>query len=200
MLPLILASASPARLDLLSRIGAHPIVMPADIDETEFKNELPGDVALRLATSKAQKIAEQVDRGYIIGADTVAAVGRRIMPKTSTPEMVADCLRLYSGRRHTIYTGVHIIKKTDKVEVRSRVVETVVRVKRLTEQEIEAYANCGEGLQKAGGYSIQGSFQSFVPFIGGSFSNIIGLPLFEVRGMLTSMGFERGLLQIETKS
>lgn len=189
-IPIILASASPARLELLARINIHPTVMPADVDETEDRGELPGNVATRLSSAKANKIASEVDCGYIIAADTVAAVGRRIMPKALTPEMVANCLRLYSGRRHKLYTGVHIIKKTDKLESRTRLVETVVRVKRLTEEEIGFYAHCGEGLNKAGGYSIQGIFQSFVPFIGGSFSNIIGLPLFETRNMLISLGFD----------
>lgn len=189
-IPIILASASPARLELLARINIHPSVMPADIDETEHRGELPAGVATRLSLAKAEKVAADVDSGYIIAADTVAAVGRRIMPKALTPEMVASCLCLYSGRRHKLYTGVHIIKKTDKIETRSRLVETVVRVKRLTEDEINFYAHCGEGLHKAGGYSIQGIFQSFVPFIGGSFSNIIGLPLFETRNMLVSLGLD----------
>jgi len=189
-LPIILASASPARLELLSRIGIHPSVIPADVDETEYRGELPKDVAARLSIAKAEKVALEAESGYIIGADTVAAVGRRIMPKALTTEMVADCLRLYSGRRHRLYTGVHIIKKTDKIESRSRVVETTVRVKVLTEEEIQFYAHSGEGLHKAGGYSIQGIFQSFVPFISGSFSNIIGLPLFETRNMLMSLGLD----------
>lgn len=189
-IPIILASASPARLELLSRINIHPSVIPADVDEAEHRGELPSEVATRLAIAKAEKVASEVEVGYIIAADTVAAVGRRIMPKALTPEMVADCLRLYSGRRHKLYTGVHIIKKSDKLESRTRLVETVVRVKRLTNEEIHFYSTCGEGLNKAGGYSIQGIFQSFVPFIGGSFSNIIGLPLFETRNMLTSLGLD----------
>lgn len=189
-IPIILASASPARLELLKRINIHPLTMPADVDETELKGELPGDVAIRLCIAKGEKVAATVDQGYIIAADTVAAVGRRIMPKALTAEMVASCLRLYSGRRHKIYTGVHIIKKTNKLKSRTRLVETVVRIKRLTEEEISFYSNCGEGLEKAGGYSIQGIFQSFTPFISGSFSNIIGLPLFETRNMLISLGLD----------
>ncbi|MES2215357.1 MAG: Maf family protein [Pseudomonadota bacterium] len=191
-LPIILASASPARLELLSRIDIHPIVKPADVDETELPRELPGQAASRLATLKANKISQEIEGGYIIAADTVAAVGRRIMPKALTPEMVADCLKLYSGRRHRIYTGVHIIKKTEDGtrESRSRLVQTVVAFKRLTDQEIDWYANCGEGIGKAGGYSVQGSVQGFVSFISGSFSNIIGLPLFETRNMLISLGYK----------
>lgn len=189
-LPVILASASSARLELLTRLGLKPIIMPADIDETEFKGELPNKVALRLSVAKAEKIAQEIDRGYIIGADTVAAVGRRIMPKAITPEMIEKCLKLYSGRRHKVYTGICIIKKTDKIEVRTRVVETAVKVKRLSLEEIKFYSHSGEGIGKAGGYSIQGIFQSFVPFMNGSFSNIIGLPLFEARNMLTSLNFD----------
>ena len=190
-LPIILASASSARLDLLSRINIHPIVMPADIDETEKRGELPHAVASRLSREKAETIAAQIDRGYIIGADTVAAVGRRIMPKALTPEMVAQCLALYSGRRHKLYTGVHIIKKHNdgSIVTRTKLSQTVVQFKRLTSQEIEFYAHCGEGLGKAGGYSIQGAVQAYVSFISGSFSNIIGLPLFETRNMLLSLGF-----------
>lgn len=192
MLPIILASASKARLDLLSKIGVTPLVIPADIDETEHKGELPHHAASRLAAAKASKIADEVECGYIIGADSIAAVGRRIMPKALTPEMVADCLRLYSGRRHTLYTGVHIIRK-DKdggIESRSRVVETVIKFKRLTEHEISYYAKCGEGIGKAGGCSIQGSIQGFISFMSGSVSNVIGLPLFETRNMLTSLGLK----------
>lgn len=191
-LPIILASASPARLELLSRIGVNPIVMPADIDETEYKKELPHDVAIRLSKTKAKTIASTIDKGYVIGADSVSAVGRRIMPKAITPEMVADCLRAFSGRRHNLYTGVYIIKKTpQKIEVRQRIVQTVIKFKALSDKEIDFYVQLGEGLGKAGGYSIQGFAQSYVSFIGGSFSNIIGLPLYETRNMLISLGYNK---------
>jgi septum formation protein len=187
----ILASASKARLELLSGINIHPIVTPADVDESEFPGELPNSIALRLAQAKAQKVASEVESGYIIGADTVAAVGRRVMPKALDSKMVEQCLRFYSGRRHKLYTGVHIIRKDGQsLNSRSRVVETIVKFKPLTESEIGFYSNCGEGVGKAGGYSIQGSAQAFVSFISGSFSNIIGLPLFETRGMLESLGYQ----------
>jgi septum formation protein len=191
-LPIILASASHARLELLSHINIHPVVSPADVDETEMPKELPHEAAIRLATAKASKIAEEVECGYIIGADTIAAVGRRIMPKALSSEMVEGCLRLYSGRRHRLYTGVHIIKKTTNGEIfsRSKVVQTTVGFKRLTEQEISYYSHCGEGVGKAGGYAVQGSVQGFISFISGSFSNIIGLPLFETRNMLVSLGYK----------
>ena len=193
-IPIILASNSPARRELLSSIYIDPIIIPADVDETEFARELPNEVAIRLSKAKAIKTAEGVECGYIIGADTVAAVGRRIMPKALTSAMVADCMSLYSGRRHRIYTGVHIIKKnTDgRMESRSRLVQTIVGFKRMTDQEIEHYANCGEGIGKAGGYAVQGSVQGLISFISGSFSNIIGLPLFETRNMLISLGYKHG--------
>lgn len=191
-LPIILASASPARLELLSRIGIKPIVSPADIDESEYKKELPQEVASRLSQTKAETIAKNIDEGYVIGADSVSAVGRRIMPKAITPQMVADCLKAFSGRRHNLFTGVHIIKKTlEKVEVRHRIVHTVIKFKALSNAEIDYYVQSGEGLNKAGGYSIQGFAQSYVSFIGGSFSNIIGLPLYETRNMLVSLGYNK---------
>jgi len=191
-LPVILASSSTARLELLSRINIHPIVIPADVDETELVNELPHRAAIRLSQQKAEKIARDIEYGYIIGADTIAAVGRRVMPKALTPNMVANCLKCYSGRRHKLYTGVHIIKKNidATLETRSRLVETIVQFKRLTEQEIEFYSNCGEGIGKAGGYAVQGCVQGFISFISGSFSNIIGLPLYETRNMLISLGMK----------
>lgn len=195
----ILASASPARLEILSSIHIKPLVMPADVDESEFRGEKPEHIASRLSKDKAEKIAEQIACGttieassvyYIIGADSVCAIGRRTLPKALNKEMVAECLSLLSGRRHNIYTGVYIIKKTlDKTEVRSRVVKTVVQFKRLTASEIEFYSNCGEGINKAGGYGVQGYAESYVSFIRGGFSNIRGLPIHETRSMLTSLGY-----------
>lgn len=193
-LPVILASSSTARLELLSQLNITPIVLPADIDETELPKELPNHAAIRLAIAKASKIAQK-HTGYIIGADTMAAVGRRIMPKALSPEMVSDCLKLYSGRRHRLYTGIHIIKKDNKgnTESRSRVVQTIVQFKNLTDNEIQFYANCGEGIGKAGGYAIQGKIQRFISFISGSVSNVVGLPIFETRNMLLSLGWEEDL-------
>ncbi len=187
----ILASASPARLSLLSSIYIDPIVMPADVDETEFPKELPPTIAMRLSKMKAEKIATQIDEGYIIAADTVCSVGRRVLPKALTKDMVTECLLLLSGRRHNIYTGVHIIKKNfDQIDFRHKVVKTVVQFKRLSKQEIEFYSNSNEGINKAGGYAIQGYVESYVSFIRGSFSNIRGLPLYETRNMLGSLGYK----------
>ncbi len=190
-LPLILASASPNRVDLLSRIGIAPDkIIPADIDETEHPRELPRTVAGRLAYEKAMKVASIVDEGYIIGADTVAAVGRRILPKAMDDEMVRFCLNMLSGKRHRLYTGVTVIKKQDGLMVtRQKIVQTVIKFKRLTDAEIELYVKSGEGLNKAGGYAIQGLAQAYIEYIGGSFSNVVGLPLCELRNMLTSVGY-----------
>lgn len=192
LLPLILASASPNRLDLLSKIGIVPDqIIPADVDETELARELPRNVSIRLAHAKAMKVSEMIDNGYIIGADTVAAIGRRILPKATSDAMVRDCLNLISGRRHRLYTAVTVIKKTSStLEQRHRLVQTVLKFKRLTNQEIEHYVLSGEGLNKAGGYAIQGLVQSYVEYIGGSFSNVVGLPLFELRNMLNSLGYK----------
>lgn len=187
----ILASASPARLEILSSLHINPIVMPADIDESEFPREKPEHIAARLSKSKSEKIASQFESGYIIGADSICAIGRRTLPKALNSDMVSECLALLSGRRHSIYTGVHIIKKTpNKIYIRSKVVKTVVQFKRLSDKEIEFYSNCGEGLNKAGGFGVQGYAESYVSFIRGSFSNIRGLPIHETRNMLISLGYK----------
>lgn len=187
-LPLILASASPNRVALLSHIGIIPDqIIPADIDETEHPRELPHQVAKRLAYSKAAKVASLVDKGYIIGADTVAAVGRRILPKALDDNMVRECIKMLSGRRHRIYSGITIIKKSkDMFLERHKIVQTVLKFKRMTDSEIDSYVKSGEGINKAGGYAIQGLVQAYVEYIGGSFSNVVGLPLCEFRNMMNS--------------
>jgi septum formation protein len=190
-IPLILASSSPRRLELLSRIGIIPNqILPADIDESEQKQELPRNLVSRLAKAKAEKIASEVDKAYIIGADTVTALGRRILPKALNDDDVRFCLNLLSGKRHQVYTGITIIKKNGSETLeRNRLVQSIVRFKRITDQEIELYVQSKEGINKAGGCSIQGLVESFIPFISGSHSNILGLPLFETRNMLISLGF-----------
>lgn len=194
-LPLILASASPNRVELLARIGIVPNqILPADIDETEKPQELPRKVAQRLAYDKAHKIASILEEGYIIGADTVAAVGRRILPKALDDQMVRDCLKMLSGRRHRLYTGVTVIKKSKgMVEERHQIVQTILKFKRLTDHEIEIYVKSSEGINKAGGYAIQGLVQAYIEYIGGSFSNVVGLPLCELKNMLTSLGYSMEL-------
>lgn len=191
-LPLILASASPNRVELLARIQIIPDqIIPADIDETEYPKEIPRKVAERLAYAKAHKVASMIEEGYIIGADTVAAVGRRILPKALDDDMVRSCLTLLSGRRHRLYTGVTVIKKENGIiQERHRLVQTILKFKRLTDSEIELYIASKEGINKAGGYAIQGLVQAYIEYIGGSFSNVVGLPLCELRNMLISLGFK----------
>jgi septum formation protein len=192
-LPIILASESPARLKLLAQIGITPDkVLPANIDETEHPRELPRMLADRLAFEKANSIANIIESGIIIGADTVPVVGRRIMRKAQNADDVRACLTLLSNRRHQVYTAVCVIKKTsDGIKVSRNTVKSIIKFKKLTPQEIEFYCNLGEGIGKAGGYTVAGYAECFISFISGSFSNIIGLPLYETSNMLGSMGASR---------
>lgn len=193
LLPIILASQSPSRLKLLNSINITPSdIVPADIDETPAPKELPRNLASRLANEKAKKVLNKVENGYIIAADTVVAVGRRILPKALVDNDVAYSLRMLSGRRHRVYTGVTIIKVQDSdiITTSHKVVTTVVKMKRLTLGEIAFYVASKKGLNKAGGYSIKGLGQCLIQFVNGSVSNVIGLPLFETRNMLLSLGFD----------
>lgn len=184
---LILASASPRRLDLLKQIGITPNhIIPADINETPQKNELPRALALRLAREKAMALPEKAGH-FILAADTVVAVGRRILPKAETKEDVRYCLDLMSGRSHTVFTGMAV--RTPDGHLKSRVVATKVKFKRLSDTEKESYIASDEGLGKAGGYGIQGIADSFVISINGSYSNIVGLSLYDIRAMLSGVGF-----------
>jgi septum formation protein len=189
-LPIILASSSPARLELLQRIKIFPDkILPPDIDESERKGELPGKLALRLAFEKATKIAQDVEEGVIIAADTVSVAGRKTLPKAMNKDDIKYCLEHVSGRRHRVYTGVCIIKTTaHETVVRKRVVCSTLKLKRLTDKEIEFYCSLDEGLNKAGGYTITGYAECFVSYIAGSYSNVKGLPLFETVNMLNSLG------------
>lgn len=185
--PFILASASPRRLDLLKQIGCTPTrVIPADIDETPHKGELPRTLALRLAREKAMAIAQQ-DNLFIIAADTVVAVGRRVLPKAETDADVAYCLDLISGRSHTVFSGIAI--RTPTGNMKSRVIATRVKFKALSIAEKAGYIASGEGIGKAGGYAIQGLADSYVTAINGSYSNIVGLSLYDIRAMLSGLGF-----------
>jgi septum formation protein len=185
--PLILASASPRRLALLNQIGIIPdYVIPSDIDETPRKNEIPRDLALRLAKEKALATSEKKGH-FIMAADTVVAVGRRILPKAETKQDVSYCLNLMSGRTHTVFTGLAI--RTPDGSLKSRVVSTKVKFKNLSSAEKSAYIASDEGLGKAGGYGIQGMADSFVISINGSYSNIVGLSLYDIQAMLTGVGF-----------
>ncbi|MFP3120921.1 septum formation inhibitor Maf [Rickettsia sp. R2] len=191
-LPIILASSSPARIELLNRIKIIPSqIIPTDIDETPNLRELPAPLAMRLAYEKAIKIASQIEESaIIIAADTVAAVGRRILPKATTYEEVKNCIKMLSGRRHRVYTGLCIIKKeNDQLTVRKKIVQTIVKFKKLSEEEINFYCSLDEGIDKAGGCKISGYAEAFISFISGSYSNVMGLPLFETVNALTSLGF-----------
>ena len=191
-LRLILASASPRRVDLLKQAGISPDeILPADIDETPLKAELPRLHAARIALGKAEAVASRLvpeDTSWIVlAADTVVACGRRILPKAESPAEVKACLGLLSGRRHIVHTAVSALRSGGKP--RTRIISTRVSVKRLTKAEIEDYAASGEGLGKAGGYAIQGRASAFIPAINGSYTSVVGLPLFETISLITGLGF-----------
>ena len=191
---LVLASGSPRRLALLNQAGIEPdSLMPAEVDEIPQKGELPRSLATRLARAKAEmalssvRIDEELRGAYIVAADTVVAVGRRIMPKAEMLDEAAQCLRLLSGRNHRVYTGVCLA--TPKGSFRQRLVETRVRFKRLSKEDLEAYLASGEWRGKAGGYAVQGLAGSFVVKIVGSYTNVVGLPLYETMALLSGEGY-----------
>jgi septum formation protein len=187
---LILASASPRRLELLARIGAVPdAVDPADIDETVHPGELPRLHVTRLAAEKAATVAVRHPDSVVLAADTVVAVGRRILPKTEDEAATRACLSLMSGRRHRVLTAVTLIATG---VARHRLSTTIVTFKPLTVREIDAYVESGEWRGKAGGYAIQGRAEAFVRFLSGSHSGVVGLPLFETRALLLSAGLILG--------
>jgi len=186
--PLVLASASPRRHALLAQIGITPdAVAPADLDETPQARELPRDYAQRLARAKAAAVAVDHTGAYVLAADTVVACGRRILPKAEDEPTARECLGLLSGRRHRVLTAVAVV--TPDGRTKDRVVETAVRVKRLSEAEIDTYVSSGEWQGKAGGYAIQGRAGALVPWINGSYSNVVGLPLAETHALLLGMGW-----------
>jgi septum formation protein len=190
-LTLVLASASPRRLDLLARIGVIPdAVDPADVDEAVLKGELPRPHALRLAMEKAAAVAERHPDALVLGADTVVAVGRRILPKAEDEATERECLALLSGRRHRVLTAIALAIPGEKM--RTRVVETIISLKRLSHEEIEFYVRHGEWRGKAGGYALQGYGEVFVRTMSGSHSGVVGLPLAETRHLLTSAGYRLG--------
>lgn len=192
--PFILASGSPRRLALLQQIGLEPdALLPADVDETPVKGEKPRELAQRLAREKAEaarRIAEsrpETKGAFLLAADTVVAVGRRVLPKAEIVEEAAGCLRLLSGRAHRVYTAICLI--TPKDARRERLVETRLRFKRLSRDEMEAYLASGEWRGKAGGYAIQGRAGAFVSKLQGSHSAVVGLPLHETYALLDGEGF-----------
>ncbi len=183
VVPLILASASPRRAALLAQAGIVParIVAP-EIDETPKKAELPRLYALRMAMAKAEAVAKREGEALVLAADTVVALGRRILPKAETDAEVERCLKLLSGRRHIVMTAIALAAPGKKI--RTKIVTTRVAFKALSARDIADYVACGEGQGKAGGYAIQGRAEALVRFINGSYSNVVGLPLLETMGML----------------
>jgi septum formation protein len=185
---LILASASPRRVDLLRQAGIAPdIVDPAEIDETPLKAETPDKHALRLAVAKAQAVALRHPGSFILAADTVVGCGRRILPKAEDEATAARCLELISGRRHRVLGGIALIAPDGRLA--TRLVESAVIFKRLSRAEIKAYLASGEWHGKAGGYAIQGRAASYIRFMSGSYSNVVGLSLYEVHQLLTGFGW-----------
>ncbi len=188
--PLVLASASPRRLDLLRQIGLAPaLIDPAAVDETPLPRELPAAHAKRLAAAKADAVLPRHPGTFLLAADTVVACGRRILPKAEDEETAARCLSLLSGRRHRVLGAVEVAAP-DGRRLR-RLVMTAVAFKRLSKSEIERYLASGEWRGKAGGYAIQGLAAAFIPWINGSYPNVVGLPLAEVWAMLQGLGFRR---------
>lgn len=193
---LVLASGSPRRIELLQQAGIEPArLYPADMDETPLRAEHPRSLAKRLSRAKAEKALEGLKNdgapeagAFILAADTVVAVGRRILPKAETTDEASNCLRLLSGRTHRVYTGVCLITPAGKV--RQRLSETRVRFKRLSREELDAYLASGEWRGKAGGYAVQGLAGAFVVKIVGSYTGVVGLPLYETLGLLASDGFK----------
>jgi septum formation protein len=185
---LILASASPRRLDLLRQVGLDPSAcLPADIDETPVDAEQPHRLAQRLARGKATVISTQNPDALVLAADTVVGVGRRILPKAESPDEARTCLSLLSGRRHQVHTGVALIGANGTV--REKLVRSIVTFKTLSEREITTYLDSGEWQGKAGGYAIQGLAAAYVRALQGSYTNVVGLPVFEVVSMLASADY-----------
>ena len=187
---LVLASTSPRRRELLARIGLAPARVAApQIDETPLKGELPRDYVARLARGKALAVERAPDE-VVLAGDTTVAVGRRILEKPADEADLRRMLGLLSGRRHHVWSGVCVVGTDDRPRV--RVVDTIVAFKALSAAEIDRYVETGEGMGKAGGYAIQGRAETFVRFLSGSHSNVVGLPLFETRALLTSAGIPLG--------
>jgi len=192
---LILASGSPRRLALLQQAGLEPdALLPADVDETPARAESPRELVKRLARAKAEvarrtaRNRDDLSHAFIVSADTVVtAAGRRVLPKAEVVEEAAACLRLLSGRTHRVYTAVCVV--TPKDAIRERIVETRLRFKRLSRDEVESYLASGEWRGKAGGYAIQGLAGAFVVKLVGSYTNVVGLPLYETMLLLDGEGF-----------
>ena len=193
--PLVLASHSPRRFELLVQVGIAPdIVDPAHIDEAPLAGELPAELCLRLAAAKAEATAVRHAGSWVLGADTVVACGRRILPKPENEDDAQGCLAFLSGRRHKVHGGVAIIDPAGNCHSRHTV--TTVTFKKFHEAEIGAYLRSGEWHDKAGGYAVQGRAAAFVRTINGSYSNVVGLALFETCALLEGRGFQRRLREM----
>ncbi|HYG27346.1 MAG TPA: Maf family nucleotide pyrophosphatase [Caulobacteraceae bacterium] len=188
--PLVLASASPRRLELLRQVGIEPDrTLSTDIDETPLKGETPRLLAKRLAGEKARAGAAAAPGVFVLAADTVVAVGRRVLGKAQDEAEVRRWLTLLSGRAHTVLTAVAVAAPDGRLS--TRLVETKVKFKRLTEQELDAYAASGEWRGKAGGYGVQGGAGAFVSWLQGSYTSVVGLPLYETVCLLEGLGWRR---------
>lgn len=186
---LILASASPRRVDLLKQVGITPDdIIPADIDETPLKGELPKDLAQRLASEKAKSIAAKHSGCFVLAADTVVGCGRKILDKAENEAYARTCLETLSGRRHHVYGGITLITPDGKAL--RRCVDTVVQFKSLSPQDIEAYIQSNEWDGKAGGYAIQGLAESYIKYIRGAYSNVVGLSLYDTINLLHGAGYK----------
>jgi septum formation protein len=184
----VLASASPRRLDLLQQIGLEPdLIDPADIDEVPRPGELPTAHVMRLAEEKARAVMPRHAGAYVLAADTVVACGRRILPKPFDVATARSCLELLSGRRHRVLSGIALVSPDQRVTLRR--VDSQVAFKRLSEVEVAAYLCSGEWRGKAGGYAIQGRAAALIRWMSGSYSNVVGLPLFETVQLLTGHGY-----------
>jgi len=188
--PLVLASESPRRVALLAQAGITPdAILPAAIDEAVRKDEQPRAHAQRLAAEKARKVQSEWNGkpAFILAADTVVAVGRRILPKAADDDEVRACLKLISGRRHQVITAVALVTPDGKL--RTRVAQTRVSLLKLSEAQVRTYVESREGVGKAGGYAIQGRAETFIKEISGSYSNVVGLPLALTVGLLAGCGY-----------
>ncbi len=191
--PLLLASSSPRRRELITQLGIVPdLIWSPDIDESPAKAEAPAHYALRMAREKAAAAIGRLPGAVILACDTTVTAGQRIIgPPTASDAEVVDCLKLLSGRRHRVHSAVCVIDAGGTV--RTRLSTTIVRFKRLSPKEIAAYVACGEGMGKAGGYAIQGRAAGFVQSLSGSYSGVVGLPLFETRALLVTAGIVAGV-------
>jgi septum formation protein len=191
---LVLASASPRRLQLLERVGLKPdLLNPSDIDELPHKRETPRALSIRLAREKAERALEMPlvralgANAFVLAADTVVGLGRRVLPKAETTDQALDCLSLLSGRSHWVYSTICLIAPGNRVS--TRCVETKVRFKRLSRDDVDSYIASGEWRGKAGGYAIQGRAEAFVRMLTGSYSGVMGLPLYETVNLLEGAGY-----------